>query len=945
MNVKLIVLAAAVLVVIVPAWGWAQTVSSTTGTIIGRVTDGSDAVLPGVTVTASGPALMGVRTAVTDQNGSYRFPALPPGEYRLTFELGGFSMVVREQLQLALGFTATVNVAMQLASLKESVTVLGASPVVDTQSTRVQTNYTAERLESLPNARDIWSIMAASPSVRQAVVDVGGSSAGSQSQFVTYGTRAQNQPMIEGMLMSQIGTAGGSVTFYYDYGSFAEVSVNAAGNSADMAMPGVQFQYISKSGGNDFHGGGLADYQNEKIQSFNIDADQIARGASSKTDNRLNSYYDRNVDIGGPVMKDRLWWYTSVRDQKMQVRYPNFPVGPFQTRLTNITGKGTYQLSTNNKLIVYGQAGKKLQPNRLGTATIGGPGGSRSFAIHESADSTEGQDYLGWVYKGEYNRVISNAAFAEIRAGQVGYYWITSGYSDDPRREDIGNLKVTGGNSRWRSDVARNQLLGSLSLFKTDWAGTHSFKIGFELYRDVQTRDEKGYPGNLLHVFNNTAPIEVRQYIPSISDSRLFAGGAYITDTWSAGRLTLNLGVRIDRYRGYLPAQSRPASQFAQAAEFAAIDRVMSWYLPAPRAGFAYQLTKDAKTVLKMNAGRYWWNPDVNVASSVNSNIATGYERYTWADRNGDRVWQPGEQGNLIARVGGAGLRLDPNLKDSYTDELASWLDHELLPNFGLRTGFVWRGQRQLRQTRNVLRPFSAFTVPVQVRDPGADGRLNTSDDGASLTLYNLAPEFVGRVQNLVMNVGEKNDYYTWELTANRRMVDRWSLMASYSFTWNRENLGSPGAAANPVRAADSPLSPNDMLHTSDGRYHHTLWNVKLHTVLDGPWNLRFSPLVRSQAGQAFGRTFVAALNYGSQRVLAEPLGTQRQDTVTIVDARVERVFRLRRSIRMSTRLDLYNLLNSNAEDFITWASGASYLYPNSIVPPRIVRFGVKVDW
>ena len=371
----------------------------------------------------------------------------------------------------------------------------------------------------------------------------------------------------------------------------------------------------------------------------------------------------------------------------------------------------------------------------------------------------------------------------------------------------------------------------------------------------------------------------------------------------------------------------------------------MSWYLPAPRAGFAYQLTRDAGTVIKANVGRYWWNPDVNVASSVNSNIATGYERYTWTDRNSDRTWQPGEQGNLIARVGGAGLTLDPNLKNSYTDELATWLDHELLPNFGLRTGFVWRGQRQLRQTINVLRPITGYTVPVSVRDPGPDGALNTTDDGEVLTLYNLAPEFVGRVQNLVMNVPSKNDFYTWELTANRRMVNRWSLMASYSFTWNRENASSPGAAANPVRAADSPLSPNDLLHTENGRYHHTLWNFKLHTVMDGPWQLKFSPLVRSQAGQAFGRTFVAGLNYGSQRILAEPLGAQRQDVVTVVDARVERIFRLPRSTRLSTRVDIYNLMNTNAEDFITWASGASYLYPNSIVPPRIVRFGLKFDW
>ena len=106
--------------------------------------------------------------------------------------------------------------------------------------------------------------------------------------------------------------------------------------------------------------------------------------------------------------------------------------------------------------------------------------------------------------------------------------------------------------------------------------------------------------------------------------------------------------------------------------------------------------------------------------------------------------------------------------------------------------------------------------------------------------------------------------------------------MASYSITWNRENLSSPGAAVNPVRSANAPLSPNDLINTGDdGRYHYALWNVKVHAVVPGPWHMQFSPLVRAQAGQPFGRTFVATLNYGSQRVMAEPLGTQTQD-VTI---------------------------------------------------------------
>jgi hypothetical protein len=375
------------------------------------------------------------------------------------------------------------------------------------------------------------------------------------------------------------------------------------------------------------------------------------------------------------------------------------------------------------------------------------------------------------------------------------------------------------------------------------------------------------------------------------------------------------------------------------------VDDVITWTLPAPRFGITYKLDEAGKTVVKANAGRFWWNPDVQVASSVNPNISTGFERYAWADPNSDRTYQISEQGRLLSRTGGAGLALDPNLENTYTDELATWLDHELRPNFGVRTGLVWRGQRQIRQTVNTAQPFSGFTVPVQVRDPGPDGRTGTADDGALFDMFNLDPAFLGQVSNLVTNVDGDNDYYTWEITGNRRMTDGWSLMGSYSITWNREHASSPGAAANPVRTANAPLNPNDLINAAeDGRYHFALWNAKVHAVVPGPWRMQFSPLVRAQSGQPLGRTFVANLNYGTQRILAEPLGTQQQDLVAIVDLRVERLFDFGGG-RLRAQVDLYNLLNANPVDFMSWASGASYLRPSSVIPPRIARFGVKFDW
>ena len=203
----------------------AQTTSATTGAINGKVTDKTNAVLPGVTITIASPSLMGTRTAVTGEDGFFRFAAVPPGDYTVIFELAGFTTLKREGIHVALGFTATVNGELGVASLQENVTVTGASPVVDTQSTAITTNFNAQTLASLPSARDMWAILAESPAVSLTRIDVGGSAAGTQTGYTVYGTTGQNRPTVEGIVATEGTDAAG---FYYDYGSFEDVNVETA---------------------------------------------------------------------------------------------------------------------------------------------------------------------------------------------------------------------------------------------------------------------------------------------------------------------------------------------------------------------------------------------------------------------------------------------------------------------------------------------------------------------------------------------------------------------------------------------------------------------------------------------------------------------------------------------------------------------------------------------
>src|SRR5919197_4641478 len=226
----------------------AQTVTATLGAIDGRVTDNTNAVLPGVTVTVSGPAMMGTRVATTNEEGAYRIAAVPPGDYTVLFELDGFAPLRRTGIRVDVGFTATLNVQMTVGAVEENVTVTGASPVVDAAATKIATTFDAPMLASLPSgSRDYWALLSETPALKLTRIDVGGSTAGSQSNYYAYGTTGQNRPMIEGINSTQGTERFGN---YPDMGSFDQIAVNAAAHTAEMAVPGIQMVFISKSGGN-----------------------------------------------------------------------------------------------------------------------------------------------------------------------------------------------------------------------------------------------------------------------------------------------------------------------------------------------------------------------------------------------------------------------------------------------------------------------------------------------------------------------------------------------------------------------------------------------------------------------------------------------------------------------------------------------------------------------
>ena len=975
----------ALLAVLVSGPAFAQGGAGSTGSIQGEVTDQSGAVLPGVTVTATGAAMLASQTSVTNAQGIYRFLGLPAGTYKLSFELAGFGKVTRDEIRIGIGFTATVNGKMSVKTMQEEVTVTGESTTIDTTATRVQQNFDKSMLDSLPNARDMWSLLGATPAVQLRTFDVGGSSAGTQTGYVAYGNGGQNRPLIEGINTTE-GTAAAG--FYFDYGSFDEVIVGTAANSSEMPSGGVLTNFIGKGGGNKLTGEVYYEYENgDFLQSTNLTQDQLNRGyanipraviqqlgLSRAEANTLVSYKNLNASIGGPIMKDKLWFWAGVLRQENVVYQP--PVGAildgtgFATKLNNYTGKLTYQITQKDKLIGYLQYGIKQQPYRV-VAEVAPSAQNPTFK------ETSLQDSPSWVGKLEYNRTFGNRGFLEVRAGEFGYnFGLVGNDLTTPRVEDRTTGAVSGGGYNWELDRRRKQVHGAYTFFADNkLGGNHQVKVGGEVQHETgRERYFSFWANNVLQVLNNGAPDYVRLGLTTDSRNGLRNYGLFANDSYVLNKLTVNLGLRYDRYRLFLPAQERPVSRFSpQAATFAAVDNIQTFNHVVPRLGLIYDLAGNGKTVLKANFGRYFFNPGVNLATSANPNTNLQYSQYGWNDLNGDRLWQPGESGALQAQFGGtASISVDPNLRNSYTDELSAWLERDLGGNVGARVGFVWKMDRDGYQQENRNRPRSAWDVPATVTDNGPDGlapgAAGDTGDHRTLNAFGLNPVNAALpVVNYIYNPdGFTADYKTLEVGATKRFSKKWNLVSSFAVTWydsfgtnffssgSGANYGTSPTLTNIFGTTGNPITPNGAAQKDQ----FSQWNFKVHGSYQPGWGLRLTPVFRIQQGYPYGRVFSATVTGQAQNFQAEGLTAHRIQTFKQFDLRAEKKINLVSSGRakLGVLLDIFNVFNANPEYSArattgrltiseTGANIPTFGTPLTILPPRIVRVSARLEW
>jgi hypothetical protein len=964
-HVSVLMIASLVVCVGSAAPAVAQFVS--TSSIEGAVTDESGGILPGVSVTLTSPALqVSSLVQVTNSEGHYAFEQLRAGVYQLRYELSGFTPLIRSDLQLGVGFSAKVNIVLKVGSVAETVTVSGASPIVDVTTTTAAKTLSAQLVNDLiPTSRMVGDMSRLVPSmITTSAPNIGQLGLGTTGGYNAFGDTGQNV-MIDGLEIRS--------NTYPDFSSAEEVDVKMFANSADVSIPGAVWNIVTKSGGNQFHGRLSELYINPKFQGDNLDATLRSQGLSYP--NSLKYFTDFGADLGGKIVQDKLWFYGNFRDRQNKQAIPGLSAAPgpdgqygtaddvpyFPVIFTrNYTGKLSYQPSPKYQFIAFYAEDYSVN-NGAGVSSKG----AQRF-IPEEASTNETFNPTNW--RGEFRAILKDNLVFNAQSGRVSY---VVDYEDSPSCDPTKpaswdrNTQIFTGCSvdtvagnfaeaiRPRYEwVNQGKLTYSPQAFL---GGSHEVMIGYRTWIQQGATNIPVHPaGDYQLTFDvvNGVPHQPAEIIffnaPVTQANREHSYSGYINDRWEAGkRLTLNLGVRYDYDHSFVPAQTKPQGPFGGAGTFSQFEG-NTWKNWSPRFAFAYDLTGDAKSVIKGTIGVYNAEMADSFASPFNQNgeVATDYR---WHDLNHNNNYDPGEVNldtngpDFISITGAANNIFNPNLQRPHEDEFGASFDREIMPNTSVRAGYVYKRMVGTIDTVNVLRPPSDFTIALTRRDPGPDGIVGTADDGGLITVYDYPKALAGSayVGNQMLNRpdSQADHYHTIEFTLNKRMTGNWAALTSFSTTkFHRWLVGTI-------------QSPNDNYYPIDETWN---WVYKVNGTYRFPYDIMVSGLFDLQPGIRGQRTYVfraadpnggpALQGQSTVTLRLDPYGSEVGPIRPSLNLRAAKVFRLPKG-RLQLSVDALNALNTNTFWAMTFVSGPTYGYGTSFTNPRALQFGATFQY
>ena len=984
--------------------------------IAGTVSDDTGGVLPGVTVEATSPALIeGVRTAFSDGAGLYNIANLEPGTYSVTFTLPGFSTIIREGVVLTAGFSANIDAAMQVGGIEETITVTGASPLVDVQTTTAQTNVSTELLKSLPSGGGFaaQSLITLVPGVT-GTADVGGSSglyrSNGQSGALFFHGKSDNVVLYDGMGMAAV---NGSSIPYVLNSEFASETVMETGGGNAESNSTLLSNMIPREGGNEFSFRTAGTYTNDGLQADNLDQELRDQGVEFTND--LLKFYNFDMTVGGPIKRDKVWFFAATRAARNKNLVPNtwFNDGigtPFYVPDLNRPGYRTEWMRSGG-----GRVTVQATPRNKISGFIDAQGffnrGRGEFASPEAYQSqynlSPEQLYQANWTSPLSNRLLLEAGFSHMRGrwpypspgdgefasvpGAIAIRELTTGYRYNAR----ASYSDVTDQYRFTERVAASYVTGS-----------HAVKVGFMWEQGVNDADSQRH-GDVNYDFRNGLPSRITQYAtyapPSLRKVRTSDLGVFAQDQWTLDRMTMNLGVRFDRFTGNNPAQSLAATAFVPARDYAASGNVVDFTDLQPRLGLSYDLKGNGQTALKFAVGRYVETRLGNLVQRLNAiSTSVNNARRNWNDANGDFI--PDCDLTSSAANGECGSISDNNFGQInpgatvYSDEVTQGFSNrnfvwdmsaevvqELAPGVSLTAGYYrnWAGNWNVNDNVAIgPDDFDTFcaTAPMDSRLPNGGGYevcglydISKAARGQGTTLVQSADSFIGSTSGVTCGAQRDSNGTAPDAGSNCGTNDFIGVSIDTRFT-NGAQLGggfdTGRSVINTCFVVDSPQAMLNCDTEIPWKAHH---NVKFFGSYPLPADIQVSFTFQSVAGQHYEANYSVPNNdisasLGRNLSACSNATGSCNSTVTIpliapytqfLDRRNQLDLRFGKGItiggaRLRGNLDLYNVTNGNQVLGGNSTFGPSWLFPSgqqtnggvdAILPGRVLHLSGSLDF
>jgi Carboxypeptidase regulatory-like domain len=965
---KLCVAVFSLLIIALPAF--AQTPA---GIITGRVADSTGLPVPGVTVTVQGTDI--IRTFTTDAEGRYRFLELAPGDYTLTSTLQGFSTNVRPRVIVGVGQTVEVPVTLVIGALTETVNVTAPSPMVDTRQTGTSTNVTIDELTNIPTSRDPFSLLRSINGVLVDRVNVGGNETGQQSNFVSKGTRPQDAVWtMDGVAITDMALAGSSPT-YFNWDNFEAVHVATAGQAITQQAGGPGLDFIVKRGSNLFHGAAHSYFDNDSMEASNVPAELSAKGVTPDTADHNKQISDYGFEIGGPLVRDTAWFYGSYSAQDVRlVRRTGTLVD--RTQVKNPDVKVNWQATSKDMFSVLYFNGFKIKDNRSpGTSGITFDAPTATF--HQ--DNAYSSNPLHGLFKLADDRVLRSNIFLSAKYAyyNTGFLLTPEGGMGLASGRDLTTGRSYG--STVESLNVRPQMTVNVDLnsFLSGLGASHDVKYGFG-WRRVNATTGTLWPGNgILGVVQSPTTVIAQLFREGSGTNRTQYVDAYIGDTISKGRATLDLGVRYDRQGGRaLPSLTAANPAFptlVPGLNFAGYDAPFTWNNVSPRAGLTYALDESRKTVARASYARFAGQLDSASVGYMNPSSSAGVAVYRWADLNGDHLPSADEvlTSQFLGTANGfnaanptavtSANRIDPNLKAPVTQTFVAGLDRELRANLSVSVNYTYT------RTNDLLGNATFSVTPrvgVSLSDYTAGPTLTgTLPDGSAYSVPTFIPNqakvTAGGSGFLLTNWnGYSTDYHGVEVSAVKRLSNRWMGRVGISLNNAREHY-APEAMydtnGNPTRTVTEPLvdggqfAPQSAGNSAGNVYMNARWQFNANGMYQAPFGIDVAANVFARQGYPFPlfRTQALGADTGLSVLVTPLIDTFRYDNVWDTDLRVARTFRMR-AISLKVIGDVFNVANANTVLVRNNNIGAAAGVFNTIgqnISPRILRAGIVIGF